>query len=350
MDLEKGGRVTTRERRKPALGGPAVAVRLYHQGSTNSIIHHCLDGLHSALGDPTHTQVNQRVRKQEVKRLQAAHSFAASSSRTADVEGSVTMDSAFAAQDPAIAASSWLDTYGSVRPPPDPQASLPPPTGDDGASAGLSVALPTGASVTAAADEGGLGSHQGSDWSSVAPKPLRRRGLAPRLELDRDAGGGGASAPKHAAKGATPSRFWLPNVFKLLITHLQLLGLLRTIRMDWPSGIDKLMGAMDQTQSLSSWVVMECAFARAGGALRPSVVRALFLLLLPGEWSHERRTCTCAAQRARCSPCFGKLSRLPAQVASAALSARHTLPVRSLGGSAPPRLTNLDPPCSPRLC
>ena len=57
------------------------------------------------------------------------------------------------------------------------------------------------------------------------------------------------------------SRSWLGPIFKLLITHLQLLGLLRTIKMDWPAGVDKLMRSMDQTQAR--------AHARTRGGVAP---------------------------------------------------------------------------------
>ena len=93
-----------------------------------------------------------------------------------------------------------------------------------------------------------------------------------------------ASCDDDKALQEAPPSSWLSNVFKLLITHLQLLGLLRAVRMDWPSGIDKLMAAMDQTQSTSSWVMTECLFAQEAGArLRPSVARTMSILLLPGE-------------------------------------------------------------------
>ncbi|KAI8467434.1 MAG: hypothetical protein J3K34DRAFT_523752 [Monoraphidium minutum] len=85
-----------------------------------------------------------------------------------------------------------------------------------------------------------------------------------------------------AQGGAGQTRFWLSNIFKLLITHMQMLGLLRGIRMDWPGGMDKIMGYFDQSSTISFWVVLECSFARAKeGALRPSIIRMIVLLMMP---------------------------------------------------------------------
>jgi hypothetical protein len=54
--------------------------------------------------------------------------------------------------------------------------------------------------------------------------------------------GTGTAASDAAASVPVPrrSQTWLSNIFKLLITHLQLLGLLRGIQMDWPGGLDKV--------------------------------------------------------------------------------------------------------------
>jgi hypothetical protein len=92
----------------------------------------------------------------------------------------------------------------------------------------------------------------------------------------------GLTAAQTALQRRQASRFWMGDVFKLLITHLQLLGLLRTIRMDWPSGFEKVISALDQTQPISSWVVMECVYNNIPGGLRPSLARTLTILLLPG--------------------------------------------------------------------
>jgi hypothetical protein len=53
----------------------------------------------------------------------------------------------------------------------------------------------------------------------------------------------GVADVEAAAGVGGAERSWLSNVFKLLFTHLQMLGLLRGIRMDWPDGLDKVRQA-----------------------------------------------------------------------------------------------------------
>ncbi|KAI8472269.1 MAG: hypothetical protein J3K34DRAFT_504194 [Monoraphidium minutum] len=122
---------------------------------------------------------------------------------------------------------------------------------------------------------------------------------------------GPLAAPSLAASAVVQRRFWLSNVFKLLITHMQMLGLLRGIRMNWPAGMDQWFGYIDQSQAVSSWVALECSFPRAvEGALRSSVARMMLLLLLPvlGAVAALAYSCACAlyfAARARWSRARG---------------------------------------------
>ncbi|KIZ04125.1 hypothetical protein MNEG_3835 [Monoraphidium neglectum] len=89
----------------------------------------------------------------------------------------------------------------------------------------------------------------------------------------------GVADVEAAAGVGGAERSWLSNVFKLLFTHLQMLGLLRGIRMDWPDGLDKVLGFLDQTQAFSTWVSLECSLAGVG--LHPSITRSIILLLMP---------------------------------------------------------------------
>jgi hypothetical protein len=51
--------------------------------------------------------------------------------------------------------------------------------------------------------------------------------------------GAAPQAPAASAPKVRHHKFWLSNIFKLLITHLQLLGLLCNIQIKWPAGMDQ---------------------------------------------------------------------------------------------------------------
>jgi hypothetical protein len=98
-----------------------------------------------------------------------------------------------------------------------------------------------------------------------------------------------AAAAAAAARAAArrPYRFWVSDILKLLITHLQLLGLLRGLRINWPEGVDVAawLSFFDQTSTVSSWVSLDCSLGEdePGAAVRRSVKRTLGLLLMPSE-------------------------------------------------------------------
>lgn len=61
-------------------------------------------------------------------------------------------------------------------------------------------------------------------------------------------GGGAPAAPALPSAGPLrgAERLWLSAVFKQLITHLQLLGLLRGLRVNWPDGVHGALVFFDQ--------------------------------------------------------------------------------------------------------
>eukprot|EP00882_Tetradesmus_deserticola_P033626 GHRQ01038428.1.p1 GENE.GHRQ01038428.1~~GHRQ01038428.1.p1 ORF type:complete len:245 (+),score=75.65 GHRQ01038428.1:722-1456(+) len=65
----------------------------------------------------------------------------------------------------------------------------------------------------------------------------------------------------------------------MLVNYMQLLGLLRLVRLNWPQLLYTIIGFMDLTSSGSSWVSLECSFSSWG--LPRSVKRAIVLLLWP---------------------------------------------------------------------
>jgi hypothetical protein len=66
----------------------------------------------------------------------------------------------------------------------------------------------------------------------------------------------------------------------MLVNYMQLLGLLRLVRLNWPQKLRSVIGYMDWTSSGSSWVSLECSFNSWG--LPRSVKRSIVLLLWPG--------------------------------------------------------------------
>jgi hypothetical protein len=87
-----------------------------------------------------------------------------------------------------------------------------------------------GDGVAGGGDDSESGSQRGGSGGGVDKGGARARALS----------AAGSVGTAGSASSAGSERFWLSNVFKLLITHLQLLGLLRGIRMGWPGGMDKV--------------------------------------------------------------------------------------------------------------
>jgi hypothetical protein len=70
-------------------------------------------------------------------------------------------------------------------------------------------------------------------------------------------------------------------LLQLLTSHLQLLGLLRPLRIKWPEALQKLLQHVDPSSALMAWARLDCSMADAA-AVRRSVQRSVVLLLTPG--------------------------------------------------------------------
>jgi hypothetical protein len=141
----------------------------------------------------------------------------------------------------------------------------------------------------AAEGQGGAGTAGARpSWLRGLFSPEGAREAAPTLV----AGGSGAPAGKAAGSRvpAPQTRYWVASVMKLLITHLQLLGLLRGLRVNWPEAVNGALIFFDQTSTVSSWVSLDCSLSDSdSGGLRRSVKRTVLLLMLPGEWGEAAR-------------------------------------------------------------
>jgi hypothetical protein len=71
---------------------------------------------------------------------------------------------------------------------------------------------------------------------------------------------------------------------QMMVSYMQLLGLLRLIRLNWSELLRRVLLTMDFTSSTSTWVSLECSFGSSSSSLPRSVARSITLLLLPGWW------------------------------------------------------------------
>lgn len=69
----------------------------------------------------------------------------------------------------------------------------------------------------------------------------------------------------------------------MLVSYMQLLGLLRLVRIDWRDTLSQVLTFLDLTSSASTWVSIECSMAE-GPLLPRSIKRSLVLLLWPREY------------------------------------------------------------------
>lgn len=94
-----------------------------------------------------------------------------------------------------------------------------------------------------------------------------------------DSGGGG---------DGNKGRFFVSDVLKLLISHLQMVGLLRGLRIDWSDNVNvgRVMSFFDQTSTVTSWISLDCSLEEdlPVGGVRRSIKRTLVILMLPREW------------------------------------------------------------------
>lgn len=69
----------------------------------------------------------------------------------------------------------------------------------------------------------------------------------------------------------------------MLVSYMQLLGLLRLIELDWREwlkAVQSTLTYLDFTSGVSTWVSVECSFSDAG-LLPKSLKRSLVLLMWP---------------------------------------------------------------------
>jgi hypothetical protein len=73
----------------------------------------------------------------------------------------------------------------------------------------------------------------------------------------------------------------------MMVNYMQLLGLLRLIRLNWPAYLEKVLVFLDFTSGATTWVSLECSLEDSEGMPR-SLKRTIFLLLWPGGGCQEQ--------------------------------------------------------------
>ncbi|WIA16706.1 hypothetical protein OEZ85_013362 [Tetradesmus obliquus] len=100
-------------------------------------------------------------------------------------------------------------------------------------------------------------------------------------ESSVDDGAAGAAACTAAGQVRRRSfKFWHTDVLIMMVSYMQLLGLLRLIRLNWSQLLWHVLLFMDLTSSTSTWGSLECSFS-SSSSLPRSVARSITLLLLP---------------------------------------------------------------------
>jgi hypothetical protein len=68
----------------------------------------------------------------------------------------------------------------------------------------------------------------------------------------------------------------------MLVYYMQLLGLLRLVRINWVEQLTKTLTYLDFTSGATTWVSVECSLP-PDGAVPRSVLRSIIVLLWPRE-------------------------------------------------------------------
>jgi hypothetical protein len=68
----------------------------------------------------------------------------------------------------------------------------------------------------------------------------------------------------------------------MLVNYMQLLGLLRLVRINWAEQLSKMLVYLDFTSGATTWVSVECSLDPYSGIPR-SVARSIVVLLWPRE-------------------------------------------------------------------
>lgn len=66
----------------------------------------------------------------------------------------------------------------------------------------------------------------------------------------------------------------------MLVNYMQLLGLLRLVRINWVEQLTKILTYLDFTSGATTWVSVECSLSPDGTVPR-SVMRSIIVLLWP---------------------------------------------------------------------
>ncbi|GBF89398.1 hypothetical protein Rsub_01970 [Raphidocelis subcapitata] len=119
-------------------------------------------------------------------------------------------------------------------------------------------------------------------WLQEAFSPTPARAPASQASA-ADADAADAAAAAAGAQKTPQRRFWASAVLKGLVTHLQLLGLLRGLRIDWPAPVNAALTFFDQTSAATTWVSLDCSMREdgGGGGARRAVKSTIGMLLLP---------------------------------------------------------------------
>lgn len=72
-------------------------------------------------------------------------------------------------------------------------------------------------------------------------------------------------------------------LLQMLVNYMQLLGLLRLVRINWAEQLSKLLVYLDLTSGATTWVSVECSLDPYAMTPR-SVARSIIVLLWPCKW------------------------------------------------------------------
>lgn len=72
----------------------------------------------------------------------------------------------------------------------------------------------------------------------------------------------------------------------MLVNYMQLLGLLRLVRINWAEQLSSMLTYLDFTSGATTWVSVECSMSDTGSVPR-SAKRSVVVLLWPCKWTCE---------------------------------------------------------------
>jgi len=72
-------------------------------------------------------------------------------------------------------------------------------------------------------------------------------------------------------------KYYVSDILKLLMSHLQMLGIMRLMGLSWPSTVENILTYTDQSLPVIGWISIECIMSPFG--MRRSIKRTLLQLL-----------------------------------------------------------------------